>query len=149
MKCFNTVFSLNSKESCSVIQTMTLATIISKARNHGSSETEPKDCSNVKWKVNTRLHKGLGLCCSKELQLNATNPRKFRTHFFCFFNKVCFQHVFCTFGVDKSVCCVQSLSLIHPPCSFFNISSMLKEKKKQIRLSKYTTRIFSPLTALI
>lgn len=129
VKCFISVFSLNSKESCSVIQTVTLTTTISKARNHSSSETEPEDCNNVKWKANTRLHTGLGLCYAKELQLNGTDPGKFRTHFLCFFNKVCFQHVFCTFGVDKSVCRVQSLSLIHPPCSFFDISSMLKEKK--------------------
>lgn len=62
--------------------------------------------------------------------MSRTNPCKLRTHFFCLFYQVGFQHVFCTFGVDKSVCCVQCLSLIHPPCSFFYISSMLEKKNK-------------------
>lgn len=68
-----------------------------------------------------------------------TNPCKLRTHFFCFFDQVGFQHVFCTFGIYKPVCCVQCLSLIHPSCSFFYVSSMLKKTEVGEIISQFVS----------
>ncbi|EAX08661.1 hCG2042218, partial [Homo sapiens] len=52
-------------------------------------------------------------------------PCELGAHFLCFFYHICSKHVFCTFGIDESISCVQRLCFIHPLCSFFEITYML------------------------
>lgn len=54
-------------------------------------------------------------------------PCELGAHFLCFFYHICSKHVFCTFGIDESISCVQRLCFIHPLCSFSEITYMLQK----------------------
>lgn len=59
-----------------------------------------------------------------------SHPGELGAHFLGLFDHGRLQHVLGTLGVDESVSGVQSLGLIHPLGSLFDVASMLQERKR-------------------
>lgn len=54
--------------------------------------------------------------------------RELGTHLLGFFDEASLQHVLGTLRVDKAVCSVQGLSLIHPSSCFLYVAGMLQHE---------------------
>lgn len=63
---------------------------------------------------------------------NFSHPGELGAHFLGLFDHGRLQHVLGTLGVDESVSGVQSLGLIHPLGSLFDVASMLQERKRSV-----------------